>query len=153
MTPPYWFFETHLRVLSDANLTGSEYDLIEGRFPSGTQTHLHLHTLYDELIYVLEGIFTVYTNRHTVTLAAGEHFFVPRNTPHTVAGTGPAANRILTITSPGGMAALIRAVGIPDVTDGIPPGHSNDTGLVLRLTQETGDVVLGAPGARPVLRG
>jgi quercetin dioxygenase-like cupin family protein len=150
MTPPYWFFETSLRVLADANQTGSEYDLIEGHFPPGTETHLHLHTRYDEMIYVLEGTFTVYTNTQTAMLAAGEHIFVPRNTPHTVVGTSLSVNRILTITSPGGMAALVRAVGIPDVTEGTPPVRSNDTGLFLRLTQETGDVVLGAPGARPV---
>jgi quercetin dioxygenase-like cupin family protein len=114
MTFPYWFFGTHLRLLTEVHQTGSAYDLIEGRFPPGTETHLHLHTRYDELIYVLEGTFTVYTNAGKATLSQGEHIFVPRNTPHTVAGTGLAANRSLTITSPGGFADLVRSVGIPD---------------------------------------
>ncbi len=152
MEPPYWFFGTHLRLLNDEHQTGSGYDLIEGRFPTGTETHLHLHTRYDELIYVLEGTFTVYTNAGKATLDPGEHIFVPRNTPHTVAGTGPATNRSLTITSPGGFANLVRTVGIPDLTEGIPPDHSNDIGLFLRLTQETGDVIQGTPGARPVCK-
>ena len=150
MTTPYWFFETHLRVLAEAGQTGSRFDLIEGRFPPGVQTHLHLHTRYDEAVYVLEGTFTVYTDAGSVTLRPGEHFFIPRHTPHVVAGTGRGTNRSLTVASPGGFAKLVQAVGIPDVTEGIPPGHSNDVGTFLRLTQETGDVILGAPGARPV---
>jgi quercetin dioxygenase-like cupin family protein len=150
MNTPYWLFETHLRILHDAQETGSGHDLIEGRFPPGIETPLHLHTRYDELIYVLEGAFTVYTNTGTVTLAPGEHLFVPRHTAHVVAGSGPGANRALTIASPGGLATLVRTVGIPDVTEGIPPGQGNDMALFLRLTQENGDVILGAPGARPV---
>jgi quercetin dioxygenase-like cupin family protein len=152
MTFQYWFFGTHLRLLSDEHQPGSGYDLIEARFPPGTQTHLHLHTRYDKFIYVLEGAFTVYTHTGQATLAPGEHIFVPRNTPHTVTGTGHATNRSLTITSPGGFANLVRMVGIPDLAEGIPLGHSNDVGLFLRLTQETGDVILGAPGALPVLQ-
>ncbi len=151
MNTPYWFFETHLRVLHDAQETGGGYDLIEGRFPPGIETPLHLHTRYDELLYVLEGAFTVYTNTGTVTLAPGESLFVPRNTSHVVAGTGPGVNRALTIASPGGLARLVRTVGIPDVTEGIPPGHPNDMVLFLRAAQETGDILLGSPGARPVL--
>jgi quercetin dioxygenase-like cupin family protein len=152
MEPPYWFFGTHLRVLTDEHQTGSGYDLIEGRFPTGTETHLHLHTRYDELIYVLEETFTVYANAGKTTLAPGEHIFVPRNTAHAVAGTGPAANRSLTIPSLSGFANLVRTAGIADLAEGIAPGHSNDIGLFLRLTQDTGDVIVATPGARPVLK-
>jgi quercetin dioxygenase-like cupin family protein len=152
MTSPYWFFGTHLRLLTDEHQSSFGYDLIEGRFPPGTETHLHLHTRYDELIYVLEGTFTVYTHDGKATLTPGEHIFGPRNTPHAVAGTGHAANRSLTITSPGGLANLVRTVGIPDLAEGIPPKHANDVGLFLALTHETGDVILGTPGARPLLR-
>jgi mannose-6-phosphate isomerase-like protein (cupin superfamily) len=148
MTTPYWFFETHLRVLHDAQQSGCGYDLVEGRFPPGVETPPHLHTRYDELLYVLEGAFSVYTSTGTVTLAAGEHLFVPCHTPHVVAGTG--TNRALTIAAPGGLAAMVRAIGIPDETEGISPGHSNDMATFLRLTQEAGDLILGVPGARPV---
>jgi quercetin dioxygenase-like cupin family protein len=152
MTSPYWFFGTHLRLLTDEHQTGSGYDLIEGRFPPATETHLHLHTQYDEFIYVLEGSFTVYTNAGKATLSQGEHIFVPRNTPHSVVSTGQVTSRSLTITSPGGFASLVRKVGIPHLADGNPPRRSNDVGLFLQLTQETGDVILGTPGARPLLR-
>lgn len=150
MASPYWFCGTHLRLLVDEYQTGSGYDLIEGRFPPGVETYRQ--TRYDELICVPEGNFTVYTNTGKATLAPGESIFIPRNTPHAVAGTGPAVNRSLTITSPGGMAALVRTVGIPDPAEGIPLGCSNEVGLFLQLSQQTGAVILGAPGARPVFR-
>jgi quercetin dioxygenase-like cupin family protein len=150
MNPPYWLFGARLRILADGPQTESRYDLIEGDFPAGTETPLHLHTKYDELIYVREGEFTVYTDAATVVLAPGESFFVPRNTPHVVKASGLASNLALTVASPGGFAALIRAVGIPDVTEGIPPGQPNDLGLFIELSGKSGDVIQGAPGARPV---
>jgi mannose-6-phosphate isomerase-like protein (cupin superfamily) len=150
MNPPYWLFGAHLRILADEQLSHSPYDLIEGYFPPGTETPLHLHTRYDELIYVLNGAFTIYTDSDTVTLTAGGHFFIPRNTPHVVMSTGEDANQALTIASPGGFGQLIRRVGIPDLYEGIPPGQANDLGLFVEWAHEIGDVIMGAPGARPV---
>ncbi|HEX8529491.1 MAG TPA: cupin domain-containing protein [Cytophagales bacterium] len=152
MNPPYWFFGARLRILADGPQTESRYDLIEGDFPAGTETPLHLHTQYDELIYVREGEFTVYTDAGTVVLAPGQSVFVPRNTSHAVEASGRAGNRALTIASPAGFAALIRAVGIPDATEGIPPGQPNDLGLFIELAAKSGDVIEGAPGARPVVK-
>jgi quercetin dioxygenase-like cupin family protein len=152
MNPPYWLFGAHLRILIDAQLTHSNYDLIEGYFPPGLETPLHLHANYDELIYVLNGTFTVYSDSGTVTLTAGGHIFIPRNTTHAVVGSGEAANQALTVASPGGFARLVRTVGIPDLNEGIPPGETNDMGLFVQLAYEIGDVILGAPGARPVLK-
>jgi quercetin dioxygenase-like cupin family protein len=150
MNPAYWLFGTRLRILANEQQTDSRYDLIEGDFPAGTETPLHLHTKYDELIYVQEGAFTVYTDTGTVVLAPGESLFVPRNTPHVVAATGPAGNRGVTIASPSGFARLIRTVGIPEATDGLVPQTPNDLGLFIQLSAESGDVIQGAPGARPV---
>lgn len=149
MNPTYWFFGTRLRILADERQTESRYDLVEGDFSAGTQTPLHLHTRYDELIYVQEGEFTLYTDAGTVVLAAGESFLVPRNTSHVVEASGPRSNRAVTIASPSGLARLVRTVGIPEETAGVPPPAPNDMGLFIQLSGETGDVIQGAPGARP----
>jgi quercetin dioxygenase-like cupin family protein len=149
MTPAYWLFEAHLHILADEQQSDSHYDLIEGRFSAGTETPLHLHSKYDEAIYVLEGEFNVYTDTGTVTLKPGEHFFIPRDTPHVVASSSQPVNRSLTVASPSGFAKLIRMVGIPDIAEGIPPGQANDMGLFIQLSQETGDMILASSGARP----
>ncbi len=150
MNPPYWLFGAHLRILAEEQLNHAPYDVIEGYFPPGTETPLHLHTRYDELIYVLNGAFTIYTDSDPVTLTAGGHLFIPRNRPHVVVSTGEAVNQALTVASPGGLATLIRTVGIPDLYEGIPPGQGNDLGLFVQLAHQVGDVILGATGARPV---
>ena len=151
MIPPYWLFGAHLRILLDEQQTHATYDLIEGFFPEGTQTPLHLHTKYDELIYILEGAFTLYTHNGMVTLSAGEHILVPRNTPHVMAASSKSANRALYIASPSGFAKLLRLVGIPDLTQGLPPGQPNDMGLFIELSKESGDIILGSIGALPLV--
>jgi mannose-6-phosphate isomerase-like protein (cupin superfamily) len=151
MIPSYWLFGINLRILLDEQQTHAAYDLIEGFFPEGTQTPLHLHTKYDELIYILEGVFSVYTHDGMVTLSVGEYIFVPQNTPHVIASSGKNANRALYIASPSGFAKLLRLVGIPVLAESIPPGQTNDMGLFIELSKESGDIILGSPGALPLV--
>lgn len=152
MSQTYWLFGTQLNILADEQQTNSMYDLVEGSFPAHMETPLHFHTNYSEGIYVLEGEFTVYTDTGVATLTPGEFIFVPRNMPHVVAASGKKINRALTVASPSGFGKLIRSVGIPDSGSHLPPDILNDMGLFIELSKDTGDVILGSPGARPVLK-
>ncbi|WP_439490823.1 cupin domain-containing protein [Algoriphagus sp.] len=149
MSQTFWLFGTYLNILADEHQTNSAYDLIEGQFPATMETPLHMHTKYAEQIYVLEGEFTVYLNKEKITLCPGEHLFIPPNTPHVVEASSKKVNRAITIASPSGFAKLIRSVGIPGEDAYQPPGTPNDMGLFIELSKETGDVILGSPGARP----
>lgn len=149
MSQTFWLYGTYLSILADKHQTNSAYDLIEGQFPANTETPLHMHTKYAEQIYVLEGEFTVYLNKKKITLTPGEHLFILPNTPHVVAASGKQVNRALTIASPSGFAKLIRSVGIPGTDANQPPDKPNDMGLFIELSKETGDLILGSPGARP----
>jgi mannose-6-phosphate isomerase-like protein (cupin superfamily) len=149
MSQTFWLFGTHLSILADEHQTDSAYDLIEGQFPANMETPLHLHTKYAEQIYVLEGEFIVYLNKEKIILIPGEHLFIPPNTPHVVAASVKQVNRALTVASPSGFAKLIRTVGIPGMDPTQPPDTPNDMGLFIELSNETGDVILGSPGARP----
>jgi quercetin dioxygenase-like cupin family protein len=149
MSQTFWLFGTYLRILSDEHQTNSTYDLIEGQFPANIETPLHLHSKYAELIYVLDGEFIVYTHKEKITLTPGQHLFIFPNIPHVVASSGKLVNRALTIASPSGFAKLIRTVGIPGTDATQPPDIPNDMGLFIEFSKETGDVILGSPGARP----
>lgn len=149
MSQTFWLFNAHLRILADEHQTNSSYDLIEGQFPAHIESPLHLHAKYSELIYVLEGKFTIYTATEEIRLEAGNHYFIYPNMPHVVGASGEKVNRALTIASPSGLAKLILAVGIPANNAILPPLTPNDMGLFIELSQETGDVILGSPGARP----
>jgi mannose-6-phosphate isomerase-like protein (cupin superfamily) len=146
MPPTYWLFGTKLTIIQDETHTQNRYDLIEARFPLGSETCLHLHTAYDEVLYVLEGQFTVHLESGETRLAAGECLFVPRNASHVVTALGHSLNRALAIASPSGLARLIRTVGIPCLLEDITPIPANDMGLFLQLSHELGDMVLGSPG-------
>lgn len=152
MAQPYWLFGTHVTILADEQQTNKQYDLVEGRFSPGAETPPHLHTKYSELIYVLEGEFTVYTDTGVATLADGGHIFIPMNTPHSVVGSGEGLNRAITVASPSGFANLIRSVGTPGSFDSLPPDQSNQMGLFMKLSEEIGDVLLGPPGTRPQVK-
>jgi quercetin dioxygenase-like cupin family protein len=149
MSQTFWLFSTRFRILSEEHQTGSSYDLIERLFPANVETPLHLHTKYTEQIYVLEGEFTIYLDKESITLVPGDHLFIPANTPHVIAASNKPVNRALTVTFPSALAKLIRRAGIPSTGSLQPPNTSNDMGLFIEFSKESGDVILGSPGARP----
>lgn len=147
MPQPLWLFGTELSVLADETQTESLYDLIEGTFAAGVQTPLHLHTKYSELIFVLKGEFTVFTNTDTVILNPGRNYFIPKGTPHMVAASGVESSTALTIASPSGFAKLIRSIGTTEPSEDVM-----DTVILenfMQLSIELGDEILGPPGTRP----
>jgi mannose-6-phosphate isomerase-like protein (cupin superfamily) len=135
----------HLRVaiLTAGTETDGRHDLVEARTPPGDCTPLHLHTRYEERLFVLDGELTVWAGADRVTLGPGGFYTVPTQVPHMIQ-TGKEGARALLISSPAGFAELIertaRLAG-PDV--------EIDMDLFMKVTTELGDVVLGPPGTIP----
>ncbi len=150
MAHTYWPFGAQLTVLADEEQTDSHFDLIEGQFPPGFQTPLYRHSKYTEMIYVLEGEFSVYIDTEVVIINPGGGMLIPKMTPHVVVASAKAFSRALTVVSPSAFARLIRSAGIPELGEGLPPGQPNDSALFLKLSEETGDEILCPPSARPV---
>lgn len=149
MSQHYWMFGTQLNIIADEQKTNGLYDLIEGSLASGLETPLHLHTKYSEELYTLEGEYTVYFPNETMVVKPGEHCFIPMNTPHVIAATGPGISRGLTIASPSGFAELIRNVGTVDDGTGAPEQDVTVFERFMAISEKLGDVLLGPPGARP----
>src|SRR3954471_19294788 len=64
---------------------------------------LHVHSLLDELIYVIDGTIRVRLEDRVEQAAAGAYVFIPRGTPHTwVVGSDRPA-RLLVIVAPAGL--------------------------------------------------
>ncbi|MET9016245.1 cupin domain-containing protein [Streptomyces olivaceoviridis] len=138
----------HLRlsVLTTAAETDGRHDLSDITLPGDSGTPLHLHTAYEERVFVLSGSLTVWAGPDTFTLRSGDFFTIPMNTPHTLKA-GPEGARSLTITSPGRFAELIARSGTPAHL--ATPQTEWDMELFQALTEEFGDVILGPPGATP----
>ncbi|MET7511871.1 cupin domain-containing protein [Streptomyces sp. NPDC005480] len=135
-----------LSVLTSAEETDGRHDLSDVTLPGGSGTPLHLHTGYEERLWIVSGSLTVWSGPDTFTLRSGDFYTIPMNTPHTIkAGTEGA--RALHISTPARFAELIRRTGTPahlatSETDW-------DMGLFQSVTEEFGDIILGPPGAIP----
>lgn len=138
----------HLRlsVLTAAEETDGRHDLSDVTLAAGAGTPLHLHTGYEERIWVVDGSLTVWSGPDAFTLRSGDFYTVPMNVPHTIKA-GPDGARSLNITSPGRFAELIRRTGTPAHLATTETDW--DMGLFQAVTEEFGDVILGPPGATP----
>ncbi|GLU57420.1 hypothetical protein Dfri01_68810 [Dyadobacter frigoris] len=137
------------RILMSEKETASQYDLIEGTFPPGAQSPLHVHANYSETIIVLEGQVTIYMPGQQHSLKAGESHFITRDVVHCVVNQSETSPfKAIVVASPSGFARLIRSVGICENGTN-EPQQSFDMQLAAQVMAEIGDTILGPPGARP----
>lgn len=131
--------ELRVRILTTAAETEGRHDLCDCYQPAGKMTPLHLHTVYEERHWVLEGSMTVWVGEERRVLRPGDFNLIPRHVPH--------GCRARLVTSPAGFAELIARSGTPAHRAGRETTF--DVELFQRVTQELGDVVLGPPSTLP----
>lgn len=139
-----------LAILTSGEETGGRHDISDVTLPPGAGTPLHLHSGYEERLWIIEGALTVWSGADTYTLRPGDFYRVPMNTPHTIKA-GSHGARTLTITSPARFAELIRRTGTPAHL--ATTETEWDLELFQAVTEEFGDVILGPPGATPASLG
>jgi mannose-6-phosphate isomerase-like protein (cupin superfamily) len=141
--------ELRVRILTTGADTSARHDVVEAfQFPD-TATPLHLHTRYEERLFVLEGACTVWVGSDTVPLGPGDYCAIPLDTPHAIRA-GPDGCRSLLISSPAGFAELIARAATPAHLAG--PGTQIDLELFASVSAELGDQILGPPGTVPADR-
>lgn len=145
----FWVLGNRLTVLADREDTGGRYDLIEGRQPPGNRTPPHLHTRYDERVYVVDGELTIWAEERKMVLHFGDTFNIPAGTAHVVAATGEGATHALVVASPSGFAWLIEEAGVPNEGGAPPEPTPEDLERFQKAAAELGDEILGPPGALP----
>lgn len=153
-TPPapspreYVFGPERLRVtiLATGVETEGRHDLSDTLLPAGATVPLHLHTRYEERLFVVSGSLRVWAGPATGTLGAGDYYHVPLNTPHTFQA-GPEGVRALHISSPAGFAETITRAGTPAHL--ATADDEFDLDQLMAVAAELGDVLLGPPGTIP----
>jgi quercetin dioxygenase-like cupin family protein len=133
-------------ILTTAAETEGRHDLVDSVLPAGSITPLHLHTRYEERLYVVSGSLTVWAGPDKLTLRPGDYHHIPTNVPHAVQA-GSEDTHALNITSPAGFAELVARAGTPAHL--ATPDAEADLELFMAVTAELGDVVLGPPGTTP----
>lgn len=138
--------ELRVDILTTGEETEGRHDLTDSVMAVGSATPLHLHTRYEERLWVVSGSLTVWAGQDTVTLNSGDFFTIPLGVPHAIK-CGPDGARALNISSPAGFAELIARTATP--LHLATPETELDAGLFMAVTEELGDVVLGPPGMTP----
>ena len=94
----------------------------------------HLHRVYDEAFYVLDGTVAFSLNGDTRDCSAGSFVFIPRDVAHGFDNPSDAPARLLVITSPGAIRLVeelydvLGREGPPDVKEmaAIYAGHQSE---------------------------
>ncbi|MDR0342740.1 MAG: cupin domain-containing protein, partial [Nocardiopsaceae bacterium] len=99
-------------ILTTGAETSGRHDLTDSMLAAGEMTPLHLHTRYEERLFVVSGSLIVWAGPDQLTLRPGDYYHIPINVPHAVQ-TGPEGAHALHISSPAGFAELIARTGTP----------------------------------------
>jgi len=138
--------ELRVRVLTTAEETNGQLDLVDVLMPIGGMTPLHLHTQYEERLWVVSGSFHLWAGNEELTLRSGDFYTIGLNVPHTI-HAGPDGGRSLTLSSPAGFGKLVAQAATR--VDLASPDTELDEELFIAVAAELGDVLLGPPGALP----
>ncbi|MBB1154468.1 cupin domain-containing protein [Amycolatopsis dendrobii] len=138
--------ELQVTILTAAAETEGRHDVTDSVMPAGAATPLHLHTRYEERLWVVSGSLTVWAGPDTVTLRSGDFFTIPKHVAHAIK-SGPEGARALNITSPAGFAELIERAGTPLAL--ATSETELDAERFAAVAEELGDTVLGPPGMIP----
>jgi mannose-6-phosphate isomerase-like protein (cupin superfamily) len=133
-------------ILTTGAETDGRHDLVDCVLPAGSMTPLHLHTRYEERVYVISGSLTVWIGPDRLTVGPGEYYRIPLDVPHTVQA-GSEDTRALLISSPAGFAELVARAGTPAHL--ATPDTEPDLERFTAVSTGLGDVTLGPPGMTP----
>jgi quercetin dioxygenase-like cupin family protein len=133
-------------ILTTGAETDGRHDLIDSVLPAGSMTPLHLHTRYEERVYVISGSLTVWVGQYTLIVGPGGFYHIPTNVPHTVQA-GSEDTHAMLVSSPAGFAELVARAGTPAHL--ATPETEPDLERFLAVSTELGDVTFGPPGMTP----
>ena len=138
--------DLRIRILTTGAEISGRHDLVDAFQLPDTLTPLHLHTRYEERLFVTEGACTVWVGPDTVRVGRGDYCAIPLNTPHAIKA-GPDGCRSLLMSSPAGFAELITRAATPAHLAW--PDTEIDLELFASVSAEHVDQILGPPGTVP----
>jgi quercetin dioxygenase-like cupin family protein len=147
--PTYLFMGVTMTIHLSGAQTGGELSLIEGAMPPGGDGGLHIHTLEDETLHLLDGELHVTIGDRHFAMKAGDTYFAPRNVPHRLRNLGSMTSRALLINTPGTFDQFIQQAGVPfdagEASSGTPSPEQLQK--ILAMAESFGVKVLAPPGS------
>jgi mannose-6-phosphate isomerase-like protein (cupin superfamily) len=129
------------RFIATADSTANTFFALEIVEHPGGGTPLHCHSREDEFFHVIEGQLTVFVDGKTVTLAAGQSLFAPRNIPHCFKNCAATPVKFLVFCTPPAMEPFFD-YGIP-LPSGDAPTDQQIIEKIMTMAPQFGLQVLG----------
>jgi quercetin dioxygenase-like cupin family protein len=107
-----WYMGILLTNLVEKKDTDGAFSLLEATLAPGHEPPPHVHTLEDEVFYVLEGEFDVYVGEEALKVKTGECIILPKFKPHAFVIRTPQL-RVLILYTPGGVEEAFRRMSSP----------------------------------------
>jgi quercetin dioxygenase-like cupin family protein len=132
-----------VRILAGADATEGSFSVVEVTEEPGSAAPLHVHHGEAEAFYVLEGEIELTCGEQTLTAAAGDFVYTPKDVAHkyTVVGEQPA--RVLLLFSRPGFESFFAEAGTPIDQ---PPAGPPDPEQFRRIVQTYDMELLETPG-------
>jgi quercetin dioxygenase-like cupin family protein len=126
-----------IRIVAGADSTDGSFSVVEAIEQPGTAAPLHVHHGESEGFYVLDGSIELTCGDETVTAAAGDFVYTPRDIPHTYTVIGDRPARVLLLFSRPGFESFFAEGGTPlDQPPAGPPDPEEFLGLVRKYDME-----------------
>ena len=140
-----WFLGTLATIAVPGEVTGGRFAVIEFLFPHQASPPLHTHP-QDETYVVLEGRLTVVAGERRFVLEPGAVGVVPMGVAHTFR-VDSATARVLVLSTPAGLEALVRAGAVPARAPTLPPADAPrpSPDELAQVFRAHGQVNLGPP--------
>ena len=148
MVETFWFLKTrvtiHVPSAQEAHgICVSEHECALGDLPP-----LHVHRAEDETFHVISGQLKLVVDGQESLAGPGATMRIPKGARHSYRVQSPTA-RFLCITGGGGFERLIRTMGRPPATAGLPPPMAppspEDVAALVQACADCGIDIVGSP--------
>jgi quercetin dioxygenase-like cupin family protein len=91
--------------------TGGSFSMFENKSAGPSRTPIHVHSLDDETLYMLQGEMTAIINDQQHSIKVGESIFLPRGIPHQLMNASGAPTHYLLLCTPCGFEGFLAEGG------------------------------------------
>ena len=140
----YWFNGTLMEMKAMGNETNGAFSLIEGTFPAGYQTPLHIKSNEEDIYYVLEGEIIFTLGETIITGKPGTFVYAPRGIQHKFEVVESSPAKMLVMYTPAGVEQFFMELGEPAKELKLPPAdHGIDMNEFIAVVKTYGVEILG----------
>lgn len=125
--------------------TDGGYSITEHHAHPSYETPYHRHHGEDEVLYVMAGEFTAFTEAGRWIAGAGETVIFPRGEPHALSVTSEEPAKALVVCSPAGFEEFFHEVGEPAGSRTVPEPSEPDIEAVEAMAPKYDLEILGPP--------